>query len=83
MENQLCHYIRQRGICQEKSLYFSYYFWKSSIRGDCFANIAKNIAHVKYLLQNGSYVELYVNTTLSDYDYNGTVIPAYGYAKVA
>ena len=46
-------------------------------------NIAKNIAHVKYLLQNGSYVELYVNTTLSDYDYNGTVIPAYGYAKVA
>ncbi len=46
-------------------------------------NVAKNIAHVKYLLQNGSYVELYVNTTVSDYNYQGTVIPAYGYVKIA
>ena len=46
-------------------------------------NIAKNIAHVKYLLNNGTYVELYVNTTVNDYNYNGTVIPAYGYVKVA
>ena len=46
-------------------------------------NIAKNIANVKYLLNDGSYVELYVNTTVNDYNYNGTLIPAYGYVKVA
>lgn len=46
-------------------------------------NVAKNIANVKYLLENGSTVELIVNTTVSDYNYNGTVIPAYNYVLVA
>lgn len=46
-------------------------------------NVAKNIANVKYLLENGSTVELIVNTTVSDYNYNGTIIPAYNYVLVA
>lgn len=45
-------------------------------------NIGKNVADVKYLLENGTYVELLVNTTVNDYNYYGQIIPAYSFVRI-